>query len=146
MYLLIIFLPLMGSILSGLFGRYLAKQGACLITIISMFASAFLSFIIFYEVVLCQSITTLKLFTWIDSSILYIDWGFLFDALTATMLIVVTVVSSLVHLYSMSYMSEDPHLPRFMSYLSLFTFFMLILITADNYCLLYTSPSPRDPE
>lgn len=61
----------------------------------------------------------------------------MFDSLTATMLIVVTFISSLVHLYSSGYMSEDPHLPRFMSYLSLFTFFMLMLVTADNYVQMF---------
>jgi NADH:ubiquinone oxidoreductase subunit 5 (subunit L)/multisubunit Na+/H+ antiporter MnhA subunit len=65
------------------------------------------------------------------------DWGFMFDSLTVIMLIVVTFVSSVVHLYSTEYMSHDPHLPRFMSYLSLFTFFMLILVTADNFIQMF---------
>jgi NADH:ubiquinone oxidoreductase subunit 5 (subunit L)/multisubunit Na+/H+ antiporter MnhA subunit len=72
-----------------------------------------------------------------ESNSLLVFWGFLFDSLTATMLIVVTFVSTLVHLYSAGYMSEDPHIPRFMSYLSLFTFFMLMLVTADNYVQLF---------
>ena len=97
-----------------------------------MLISSFLSFFIFYEVILCQSICSLKIFPWIESNLLIIYWGFLFDNLTAVMLVVVTFVSLLVHIYSVSYMEEDPHLSRFMSYLSLFTFFMLILITADN--------------
>jgi len=75
--------------------------------------------------------------TWIDSELLNVDWGFLFDSLTVTMCCIVTFVSSLVHLYSTEYMSHDPHLPRFMSYLSLFTFFMLILVTADNYVQMF---------
>jgi len=72
-----------------------------------------------------------------ESNSLIISWGFLFDALTVTMLVVVTFISTLVHLYSISYMSEDPHLPRFMAYLSLFTFFMLMLISADNYVQMF---------
>ena len=89
-----------------------------------------LSFIIFYEVALSVSPVYIKLFPWITSSFLTIHWGFLFDSLTVIMLIVVTFISALVHLYSINYMESDPHFPRFMSYLSLFTFFMLILVTA----------------
>jgi NADH:ubiquinone oxidoreductase subunit 5 (subunit L)/multisubunit Na+/H+ antiporter MnhA subunit len=74
---------------------------------------------------------------WIDSELLNVDWGFLFDSLTVTMCCVVTFISLLVHLYSTEYMSHDPHLPRFMSYLSLFTFFMLILVSADNYIQMF---------
>jgi NADH:ubiquinone oxidoreductase subunit 5 (subunit L)/multisubunit Na+/H+ antiporter MnhA subunit len=72
-----------------------------------------------------------------DSDLFNVDWGFMFDSLTVTMCCVVTFVSSLVHIYSSEYMSHDPHLPRFMSYLSLFTFFMLILVTADNFIQLF---------
>jgi NADH-ubiquinone oxidoreductase chain 5 len=79
----------------------------------------------------------IKLISWIDSEFFNVDWGFLFDSLTAVMCCVVTFVSFLVHVYSVEYMSHDPHLPRFMSYLSLFTFFMLILVTADNYVQLF---------
>jgi len=74
---------------------------------------------------------------WMNSELLNVDWGFLFDSLTVTMCCIVTFVSSLVHLYSTEYMSHDPHLSRFMSYLSLFTFFMLILVTADNYVQMF---------
>jgi NADH-ubiquinone oxidoreductase chain 5 len=137
MYLLIIFLPLVSFIAGSLFGRFLGKKGVIFITTTSLFLSTILSFFIFYEVVLCHSICTIKLFPWIESNILFVSWGFLFDSLTATMLVVVTFVSSLVHLYSSGYMSEDPHVPRFMSYLSLFTFFMLMLVTADNYVQMF---------
>jgi len=137
MYLLIIFFPLIGSFIAGFFGRKIGKQGAIIVTTSLVSLSALLSFFIFYEVVLCHSVCTLKLFTWMESNLLMISWGFLFDSLTSVMLILVTFVSSLVHLYSAGYMSEDPHLPRFMSYLSLFTFFMLMLITADNYVQMF---------
>ena len=137
MYLLIIFLPLIGFLISSLFTNFISKKGAIYITVLCMLITSFLSFFIFYEVVLCHSICSLKLFPWIESNIFIIYWGFLFDNLTATMLIVVTFVSALVHIYSVSYMSEDPHLPRFMSYLSLFTFFMLILVTGDNFIQMF---------
>ncbi len=137
MYLSIIFLPLIGAITASLFGRYLGKQGSIIITTFLVCLSSFFSFFVFYEVVLSHSVCTIKLFSWIDSNTILVSWGFLFDSLTATMLIVVTFISSLVHLYSAGYMSEDPHIPRFMSYLSLFTFFMLMLITADNYVQLF---------
>ena len=137
MYISIVFLPLIGAITAGLFGRFLGKTGAIIVTVCSVFLSSLFSFIVFYEVVLCHSVCSFKLFTWMESNLLMVSWGFLFDSLTATMLIVVTFVSSLVHLYSASYMSEDPHVPRFMSYLSLFTFFMLMLVTADNYVQMF---------
>ena len=137
MYLAIIFLPLIGAFTASLFGRYIGKQGAIVITTLLIFLSSILSFIVFFEVVLSHSVCSIKIFPWMESNILYLSWGFLFDSLTATMLIVVTFVSSLVHLYSAGYMSEDPHIPRFMSYLSLFTFFMLMLVTADNYVQMF---------
>ena len=137
MYLLIIFLPLIGSLISNLFANYISKKGVIIINLFCITITAFTSFFIFYEVILCHSITSIKLFPWIESNIFLIYWGFLFDNLTAVMLVVVTFVSCLVHFYSVSYMSEDPHLCRFMSYLSLFTFFMLMLITADNFIQMF---------
>ena len=137
MYLLIVFLPLIGAFIAGFFGRFLGKQGSILITTSLVSLSALFSFFAFYEVVICHSVCSFKLFTWMESNSLIVSWGFLFDSLTATMLVVVTFVSSLVHLYSASYMAEDPHLPRFMSYLSLFTFCMLMLVTADNYVQMF---------
>jgi NADH:ubiquinone oxidoreductase subunit 5 (subunit L)/multisubunit Na+/H+ antiporter MnhA subunit len=96
-----------------------------------------LSLVAFYEVGLMGSPVYLRLAPWVNSESLLINWGFMFDSLTVIMCIVVTFVSSLVHLYAIEYMSHDPHLPRFMSYLSLFTFFMLILVTADNYIQMF---------
>lgn len=132
MYLLIVLLPLLGAITSGFFGRYIGKRGSQIITTTTTATASLLSFIVFYEVALSGSPCYIKLFTWIDSEVLHANWGLLFDSLTAVMLIVVTVVSTLVHLYSIGYMDSDPHIPRFMSYLSLFTFFMLVLVTSDN--------------
>ena len=137
MYLLLVFLSLIGSCLAGLFGRYLGSQGSAFISTSCLFLSLIISFFVFYEVALIGCFTYLKLTTWINSELLNIDWGFMFDSLTATMCVVVTFVSLLVHLYSIEYMSHDPHLSRFMSYLSLFTFFMLILVTADNFIQMF---------
>jgi NADH-ubiquinone oxidoreductase chain 5 len=132
MYLLIIFLPLMGSIISGFIGSQIGSIGAMLLSSGSLFFSCIFSYIIFYDVALCQSPVYIKLFTWINSGIFDVSWGFMFDTLTVLMLVVVTTVSTIVHLYSIGYMEADPHIPRFFSYLSLFTFFMIILVTADN--------------
>ena len=137
MYLLIVFLPLLGFLLSILTTNFISKKGSVYITSLFMSLTAFLSIFIFYEVVLCHSVCTIKLFPWIESNIFLVYWGFFFDSLTATMLIVVTIISFLVHIYSINYMAEDPHLPRFMSYLSLFTFFMLMLVTSDNFVQMF---------
>ena len=94
--------------------------------------SFFFSLVAFYEVSLSAGFVYIKLAAWINSEVLQVDWGFMFDSLTLTMCIVVTFISFFVHLYSTEYMSHDPHLVRFMCYLSLFTFFMLILVTGDN--------------
>ena len=125
MYLLIVLLPLLASLIAGGFGRFLGFKGAAIITTSCILISAFLSCIVFYEVALSGSCCYIKLSPWFFSEMFDACWGFYFDSLTAVMLIVVTFVSSLVHLYSISYMSGDPHIPRFMCYLSIFTFFML---------------------
>lgn len=137
MYLLIVFLSLIGSCLAGLFGRYLGPWGSAIISTGCLFLSLLLSFFAFYEVALVGCFVYIKLIPWINSEVLNVDWGFMFDSLTVTMCVVVTFVSFLVHLYSTEYMSHDPHLSRFMSYLSLFTFFMLILVTADNFVQMF---------
>lgn len=137
MYLLVVFLSLIGSIIAGLFGRYIGFYGSAMLTTSCLFLSLLISLFIFYEVALVGCFVYLKLTTWISSEVLHVDWGFMFDSLTALMCCVVTFISFLVHLYSTEYMSHDPHLPRFMSYLSLFTFFMLILVTADNFIQMF---------
>jgi NADH-ubiquinone oxidoreductase chain 5 len=137
MYLLLVFLSFLGSCLAGLFGRYLGSHGAAFMTTSCLFFSFLLSIGVFFEVGLSECPTYIKIAPWIYSETMSIDWGFLFDSLTATMCVIVTFISFLVHLYSIEYMSHDPHLPRFMSYLSLFTFFMLILVTADNFVQMF---------
>jgi len=137
MYLLIIILPLIGSCSAGLFGRYLGANGSAVITTTCLFFTLLCSIFSFYEVGLLDSFVYIKLISWINSEVLHIDWGFMFDSLTVVMCCVVTFISFLVHLYSIEYMAYDPHLSRFMSYLSLFTFFMLILVTADNFVQMF---------
>jgi len=137
MYLLLVFLSLIGSCLAGLFGRYLGSWGSVIITTSCLFISFLISLFVFYEVSFAGCFAYIKLAPWVNSEALNVDWGFMFDSLTASMCVVVTFVSFLVHLYSSEYMSHDPHLPRFMSYLSLFTFFMLILVTADNFVQMF---------
>lgn len=132
MYLLILVLPLVGSLTSGFLGRFLGRYGAILTSITCVMGSMICSFLAFYEVAFLKSSCYIYLFDWITSGIFYISWGFLFDSLTCVMLLVVTIVSTLVHIYSTKYMEIDPHNPRFMAYLQIFTFFMLVLVTSDN--------------
>ena len=137
MYLLVVFFPFFGFFFANFFGRFLGSKGSSIITIFCMFFTVFFSLFIFYEVGLCNSVCSLKLFYWIDLEIFLISWGFYFDSLTCIMLLVINIVSLLVHIFSTNYMSSDPHLSRFMSYLSLFTFFMLILVTGDNFVQMF---------
>ena len=137
MYLAIIILPLLGSIVSGFFGRKVGVTGSQLITCTSVIATTLLSTLAFIEVGLNNISVSLQLFRWVDSESLNVLWSFNFDSLTVSMLIPVLIVSSLVHVYSIGYMSHDPHNQRFFSYLSLFTFMMVILVTSDNYLLMF---------
>jgi proton-translocating NADH-quinone oxidoreductase chain L len=137
MYLLVITLPLLGSVAAGLGGRYLGQRGAALITTSCVILSCVFSFVAFYEVALASSACYVTLAPWIVSDMVDASWGLLFDSLTVVMLVVVTFVSSLVHVYSISYMAHDPHSTRFMCYLCIFTFFMLMLVTGDNLLQLF---------
>jgi NADH-ubiquinone oxidoreductase chain 5 len=137
MYLAIITLPLLGSIVSGFFGRKIGVSGAQMITCTSVIVTTLLAIVAFFEVGLNNIPVSINLFRWIDSESLNVLWGFHFDSLTVSMLIPVLIVSSLVHIYSIGYMSHDPHNQRFFSYLSLFTFMMIILVTANNFLLMF---------
>ncbi len=137
MYLAIIILPLLGSIASGFFGRKIGVSGAQFITCLSVILTTFLALIAFSEVGLNSVSVSIPVFRWLDSESLNVLWGFNFDSLTVSMLIPVLIISSLVHMYSIGYMSHDPHNQRFFSYLSLFTFMMIILVTANNYLLMF---------
>ena len=133
----IIALPLIASIISGFFGKLIGDRNSEIITSLLVTISAILSALVFYEVIFNQYQDNIVIATWISSGTLDVNWSMKIDSLSAIMLVVVTSVSSLVHIYSIGYMSHDPHKPRFMAYLSLFTFAMLMLVTADNFIQLF---------
>ncbi|MHA1597680.1 MAG: NADH-quinone oxidoreductase subunit L [Alphaproteobacteria bacterium] len=139
---LLVFLPLAGAILTGMLA-FSDDQGdkarkarifatAQWLTCGPLLISAVLSVVVFIDVALNGNAVTVQLFEWFTSGDFSVQWALRVDTLTAVMMIVVTVVSAMVHVYSVGYMHHDPNVPRFMAYLSLFTFFMLTLITADN--------------
>ena len=132
----IIFLPLLGSIL-GYLGRKLVKYFAEITTSLFVSVSAIFSIIIFWKGLQTGEYGNYKIFEWISSGNFVANWSINVDPLSSVMLLVVTFVSALVHIYSIGYMSHDPHKPRFMSYLSLFTFSMLVLVVSDNFLQLF---------
>lgn len=134
---IILFGPLLGALIAGFGWRMIGEKNAMYVTTGLLFLSAFLSWILFFGDY--EHATTIALFRWVESGGLSVDWAIRMDRLTAVMLVVVTTVSSLVHLYSIGYMKDDPqwkegesYLPRFFAYLSFFTFAMLMLVTSDN--------------
>ncbi len=133
----IIALPLVASIISGFFGKLIGDRSSEIITSLLVSISAIFSVLVLYEVVVNQYQENIIIATWISSGSLEVNWSMKIDTLSAVMLVVVTSVSALVHIYSIGYMSHDPHKPRFMAYLSLFTFAMLMLVTADNFIQLF---------
>ncbi|WP_415315928.1 NADH-quinone oxidoreductase subunit L [Candidatus Pelagibacter sp. Uisw_137] len=137
MELSLIFLPLLASITSGFFGKYLGDRNSEIVTSLFVSVSALLSIILFYQVIVNGYENNVVVATWINSGTLDVNWSIKVDALSSVMLVVVTLVSALVHIYSIGYMSHDPHKPRFMAYLSLFTFSMLTLVTSDNFLQLF---------
>ena len=128
----IVFLPLVGSII-GYLGKSLTKYFSEITTSVFVSLSAILSFVIFWEGINNNSYGNYKIFEWLSSGKFVANWSINIDPLSSIMLVVVTFVSALVHIYSIGYMSHDPHKPRFMSYLSLFTFSMLALVVSDNF-------------
>ncbi|MGO9673516.1 MAG: NADH-quinone oxidoreductase subunit L [Methylocella sp.] len=133
MYAAIVFFPLLGFLIAGLFGRQLGARPSELVTTSLLFIAAALSWVVFAEVALGTAPASVSVLgDWFTSGALKAEWSLRIDSLTAVMLVVVTTVSAVVHLYSIGYMAEDPSRPRFFAYLSLFTFAMLALVTADN--------------
>lgn len=133
----IVFLPLIASIIVGLTTSSISVKKAQFITIAAVATAAILSWNVFYHVILEKEVLRVVLLPWLRVGSLSVDWVLLVDSLTAVMLVLVTTVSALVHIYSVGYMSHDPHPQRFMSYLSLFTFSMLMLVTSDNFLQLF---------
>ena len=131
-YTAIVFLPLLGALIAGLLGRLIGDRESEVITTGLLLTCAALSWVVFFDIALGHHTAKVTLMRWISSGELDTSWALRIDTLTAVMLVVVTTVSSLVHLYSIGYMHEDDGRPRFFAYLSLFTFAMLMLVTADN--------------
>ena len=134
---LIIFLPLLGFLITGLIGRKIGDFASQFITCSFVFVSTALSFFYLYLFINGSSVLNFVIFNWITSGDLNLNWSIYIDTLTSVMLVVVTSVSFLVHVYSIGYMHHDPDKPRFMGYLSLFTFAMLMLVTSDNFLQLF---------
>lgn len=137
MILLIIFTPLLGFIFSGLLGRYLGVNMTKFLVCISIFIPMIISYYIYYMIFKYNIEYSIDLIRWIDIDYLNINWIMNIDKLTVSMLIPVLTISFLVNVYSCSYMSTDPHQQRFFSYLAMFTFFMVILVTGNNYLVLF---------
>ena len=137
MEIALLFLPLLASITSGFFGKFIGDRSSEIITSLFVSISALLSLFLFYQVIVNNYESNIVVAAWINSGTLNVNWSIKVDALSSVMLVVVTLVSALVHIYSISYMSHDPHKPRFMAYLSLFTFAMLTLVTSDNFLQLF---------
>ncbi len=133
MIVAIVFLPLLGFLIAGLFGRFIGARPSEAVTTSLLFVACLFSWITFAQVGFGTAEASVPVLgNWFTSGALKVDWALRVDTLTAVMLVVVTTVSALVHLYSIGYMHEDPSRPRFFAYLSLFTFAMLMLVTADN--------------
>ena len=132
----ILFLPLFGSLI-GYLGRSLTKYFSEILTSTFVCISAVLSLLIFWDGIQNNNYGNYKILEWISSGSFTANWSINIDPLSSVMLVVVTFVSALVHIYSIGYMSHDPHKPRFMSYLSLFTFSMLALVVSDNFLQLF---------
>src|ERR1700758_4118590 len=135
---LIVLLPLLAAAIAGLFCRVIGDRAAQIVTCAALLISAALSILVFVHIGFGhEKMLIVPISSWINSGTLDVSWSLRVDTLTAVMLIVVTGVSSMVHVYSGGYMAEDPSIPRFMAYLSLFTFFMLMLVTSDNLVQLF---------
>ena len=133
----IVFLPLIGAIIAGFGGRWIGDRGAQLATCGPMVLAMLLSIWVFVDVAIFGNERVTEIFTWIDSGTFELSWAVRLDTLSAVMLIVVNVCSTMIHIYSIGYMSHDKSIPRFFAYLSIFTFFMLMLVTADNFVQMF---------
>ena len=137
MYTTLVFLPLIGFLIAGLLGNRIGVKASQYVTSGLLVTSAVLSIVTFFDVAIGGNPVHITVAEWVTSGALKFNWSIMIDSLTAVMLVVVTGVSSLVHIYSVGYMSHDPHNPRFFAYLSLFTFAMLMLVTSDNFIQLF---------
>ena len=137
MYLIPIYLCLFSFFVSSLFGRFLSSKGSICINVVSIFLSLLISIFIFYEVCIMHATCQIHFFSWFDIGNISIFWSFLFDPLTSIMLVVILSISFCANFYSIEYLMFDPHKIRFFSYLSLFTFTMVMLVTSNNLVQLF---------
>ena len=137
MILVVIFLPILGALASGFLGRWLGATWSGRVATATIVIAAFGSYFLYYDVIINNNIYTVNVAKWVSVEYLEIDWSFIIDELTVTMLIPVLTVSSLVHIYALGYMSHDPHQPRFFAILAMFTGFMVVLVTGDNYLVMF---------
>ncbi len=137
-YLAIVLAPLIGSLIAGLFGKVIGRSGAHWVTIIGVGISSMLSLLAYYHIFYNGGeIYNATIYTWLNSGDLHFEVGFLIDKLSVTMMVVVTFVSWMIHIYTIGYMHDDPGYQRFFSYISLFTFAMLMLVMSNNFMQLF---------
>src|SRR5690606_24834512 len=136
LYLLVPLAPLAGAILAGLFGRLIGRTGAHIVTILGV-AAAFVASVVIYQDVAAGNTFNGTVYTWLQSGGINFEVGFLIASLTVMMMLVVTFVSLMVHIYTLGYTAADPGYQRFFSYISLFTFSMLMLVMANNFMQLF---------
>ena len=140
----IVALPVLGSIAAGLLGRKLGVKGSQFITCFSLLISSILISIAFYKIVLCGGeAVNLNLGSWVDSGILTINWEFKFDNLSISLGLAVLFCSTLIHIYTISYLDSDPHVQRFFAYLCAFTGGMLVLVFGGNYFVMFVGQLSR---
>src|SRR5271170_3625674 len=137
MAVLVVFLPLLAAAVAGFFGRAIGDRGAQIVTCGALLVSMVLGVLLFREILAQDAPQVESLATWIAAGGVDVAWSLRLDTLSGVMILVVTIVSAMVHVYSIGYMAEDPSIPRCMAYLSLFTFFMLALVTANNLVQLF---------
>ena len=137
LFLLIVFIPFLNFLTIIIFGSYLGNKGSSYLATINLGITCSLAFFVFITTLGVKELTIIRLFPWVSLGDFQVWWDFYFDFLTIMMFLIVTFISFLVHLYSISYMSEDPFQSSFMSYLSLFTFFMLMLVSSGNFFQLF---------
>jgi len=133
----VVLLPLLGAIIVGFFGRTIGDRASEIVSCSLMVLSGILAIFVFVDVALGGNTRVIELFTWVDSGEFEVSWAVRADTLSAVMMLVVANVSALIHIYSIGYMSHDKSIPRFFAYLSFFTFFMLTLVTSDNFLQLF---------
>src|SRR5947209_19928527 len=129
----VVFLPLIAAIIAGFFGRTIGDRGAQLVTCGALLLSGVLGLFLFRDILASDQVHVIPLANWIISGGVDVNWALRLDSLSGVMIVVVTVVSSMVHVYSIGHMHGDPSIPRFMAYMSLFTFFLLALVTSDHF-------------